>query len=75
MQAPKSLKQCCQSGEWLERVCSHNNTSKRSSLAAHQEKDGVLDSAFDLQMHASKCRSILEGIVITDTTYFSNEVC
>ena len=31
-------------------------------LAAHQEKDRVQDSAFDFQMHARMCPSILEGI-------------
>ena len=44
-------------------VMVHYTNYKSSSLAAHQEKDWVQDSASDLQMHARMCPSMLEGTV------------
>ena len=44
------------------------------SLAAHQEKDRVQDSAFDFQMHARMCPSILEGTVSQTSQYKNSQI-
>ena len=43
-------------------------------LAAHQEKDWVQDSAFDFQMHARMCPSILEGTVSQTSQYKDSKI-
>ena len=65
---------------WIKRVVETNwytqkkqqgwcTSSKRSSLAAHQEKDWVQVSAFDFQMHARMCPSIPERTVSQTSHY------
>ena len=74
MQAPEIPKQCCQSGEWLQKVWSHYTSTKRSSLAAHREKDLVQDSAFDFQMHERMRPSLVEGIVSQTSQYTDTKI-
>ena len=43
-------------------------------MAAHQEKDWEQDSAFDFQMHAGMCPSILEGTVSQSSQYKASKI-
>ena len=46
----------------------------RSSLAAHQEKNRVQDSAFDFHMNARMCSSIFEGTVCQLAQYEDSKI-
>ena len=62
--------------EWLvapkSMITSHQFL--RISLAAHQEKDLVQDSAFDFQLDARMCPSISEGTVSQTSQYKDSKI-